>query len=368
MLGTHRRGCAARALVIEDTTRNHGRQDSHHRCTPEADTARAEAGAPSLIWPSLVVGATSRAALFVLVYFSSSLLAHRNVGGKLLTPDARDFTGLVGRLFNPWANWDGVWYIRIAGHGYAAYPDSQAFFPLYPLLVHYLGRALGSEFELAGIVLSLACFLALCVMLYKLAAREFSPRVGLLDGRLPVRLPDEPLLPGRLHGVAVRAARRDLLLLLTARHVAAGRPRRPAGDGDARQRHRPRPAHGAALPARAWLGPAQDQVERGRAVACAGRPPALDGLPEEDLRRRPALPPGGSPLGRTFAWPWQTVARGVSDAYYGLKGIPYQPLVAGRPQRRLDQVAKYYVDNPDSTMRSSSATSPRSSPSPWLGS
>src|ERR1035437_919873 len=86
---------------------------------PDAETAQAVAGGRSLLWPSLAVGAASRLALFVLVYFSSSVLYHRHVGSSLLTPDARDFTGLVGRLFNPWANWDGVWYIRIASHGYA---------------------------------------------------------------------------------------------------------------------------------------------------------------------------------------------------------------------------------------------------------
>jgi Mannosyltransferase (PIG-V) len=354
--------------VIEDTTRNHGRQDSHHRCTPEADTAPAEAGAPSLIWPSLVVGATSRAALFVLVYFSSSLLAHRNVGGKLLTPDARDFTGLVGRLFNPWANWDGVWYIRIAGHGYAAYPDSQAFFPLYPLLVHYLGRALGSEFELAGIVLSLACFLALCVMLYKLAAREFSPRVGywtvVFLSVFPTSLFFQAVYTESLFVLLVVTcfyfSRRGTWplaglagLLATATHVSGIVLVLPTALLYLRER--------GWDPRRIRLSAAALLLVPGGLLLWMAYLKRTFG---DALLFRQAE----AHWGRTFAWPWQTVARGVSDAYYGLKGIPYQPLVAGRPQRRLDQVAKYYVDNPDSTMRSSSATSPRSSPSPWLGS
>ena len=43
--------------------------------------------------------------------------------------------GVLKRVLEPWAHWDGVWFIRIAADGYGAHAQSQAFFPLYPLLV-----------------------------------------------------------------------------------------------------------------------------------------------------------------------------------------------------------------------------------------
>jgi len=58
---------------------------------------------------------------------------------------------------NPWAHWDGVWFLRIAANGYAD-PHSPAFFPLYPVAVRGVGWLLGGGFELDGIVLSLVVF------------------------------------------------------------------------------------------------------------------------------------------------------------------------------------------------------------------
>lgn len=53
------------------------------------------------------------------------------------------------------ANFDGAHYIRIADFGYVNY--EQAFFPLYPLLVHLLNFAL-NNLILSGILLSLVSF------------------------------------------------------------------------------------------------------------------------------------------------------------------------------------------------------------------
>src|SRR5664279_4108259 len=52
------------------------------------------------------------------------------------------------RLFEPWANWDGQWFIRIAADGYRLV-HSEAFFPLYPLLIRATQGALKS-YVLAG--------------------------------------------------------------------------------------------------------------------------------------------------------------------------------------------------------------------------
>jgi Gpi18-like mannosyltransferase len=64
--------------------------------------------------------------------------------------------GFAKRLFEPWAHWDGVWFVRIAADGYAAHESSQAFFPLYPLLVRTVAPLTGGNYVIAGVVVSLA--------------------------------------------------------------------------------------------------------------------------------------------------------------------------------------------------------------------
>jgi hypothetical protein len=70
-------------------------------------------------------------------------------------------------LIAPGARWDSVWYLAVAHTGYGADPARPAFFPLYPLLL----RGLGSDI-IAGIALSLACFAAGSLLLYRLTAIE----------------------------------------------------------------------------------------------------------------------------------------------------------------------------------------------------
>ncbi len=89
------------------------------------------------------------------------------------------FTGLGRRLLEPWANWDGVWFVRIAAAGYHSHAFSQAFFPLYPLAVRIVTPAAGHFYVVAGIVVSLACYAAAMVLLYRLAADECGSRVAL---------------------------------------------------------------------------------------------------------------------------------------------------------------------------------------------
>jgi len=89
------------------------------------------------------------------------------------------FTGLARRLLQPWANWDGVWFIRIAAAGYHSHPFSQAFFPLYPLAVRVVAPLAGDFYVVAGVVVSLACYAAAMVVLYRLAADECGSRVAL---------------------------------------------------------------------------------------------------------------------------------------------------------------------------------------------
>jgi len=78
-------------------------------------------------------------------------------------------------LLWPWANFDGVHYLHIADEGYSGF--EQAFFPLYPILIKYLGELIGNNL-LAGLFISNACFLISLVILYKLVRLDFSAKTA----------------------------------------------------------------------------------------------------------------------------------------------------------------------------------------------
>ena len=84
-------------------------------------------------------------------------------------------------LLYPWANFDGVHYLDIAGNGYK---DNGRFFPLYPLLIRGLsalfgtGKAFGViQFFCALFIGNFAFFLAV-IFLYKLLRLDFSEKIS----------------------------------------------------------------------------------------------------------------------------------------------------------------------------------------------
>jgi hypothetical protein len=56
-------------------------------------------------------------------------------------------------LAMPWVQWDSVWYIAIAQHGYTT-PQATAFFPLYPLLIRGITLLFGTHWLLASLLVS----------------------------------------------------------------------------------------------------------------------------------------------------------------------------------------------------------------------
>jgi hypothetical protein len=85
------------------------------------------------------------------------------------TPNGSD----LGYATEIWARADAQWFIAIAEHGYQR-NGGAVFYPLYPLSIGLLGRALGGYYVAAGIVVSLACCAGAFVLLYRLAL----PRLG----------------------------------------------------------------------------------------------------------------------------------------------------------------------------------------------
>ncbi len=76
----------------------------------------------------------------------------------------------------PFARWDTVWFLAIAGDGYDGGARA-AFFPLYPLLVGAVGTVLGSDL-IAGVVVSLVACTGALVALHRLVALDFGDRVA----------------------------------------------------------------------------------------------------------------------------------------------------------------------------------------------
>lgn len=63
------------------------------------------------------------------------------------------------------SNFDGIFYIRIALHGYSQY--EQAYFPLYPLLIKFITPIVGNNPIIAGVLISHVAFSFAIVLLYR---------------------------------------------------------------------------------------------------------------------------------------------------------------------------------------------------------
>jgi Mannosyltransferase (PIG-V) len=117
----------------------------------------------------LVVFASTRAAIWVAALFA--VLAFEPNRHPRFGNDLDD----IGAVIDVWARWDSSWYLNIAEHGYEADPAAPAFFPLYPALMAGLGRILGDEFALAGLLISLTAFAVALVLLHRLAQTLTDP-------------------------------------------------------------------------------------------------------------------------------------------------------------------------------------------------
>lgn len=91
---------------------------------------------------------------------------------------AEVFHGVLGYLLNPWAHWDGVWFIKIATSGYADGDGSTAFFPLFPMALRYVGVVFGGNMVVTGVLLSLACFGISVWLLHRLVSADFDPETA----------------------------------------------------------------------------------------------------------------------------------------------------------------------------------------------
>lgn len=93
--------------------------------------------------------------------------------------------GLGNYLGNPnlwaWANFDGEHYISIAQNGYGF--GERAFFPLFPVLIKYIGNIFGGNiltFNIAGNIVSNLSFLLGLLGLYKIVGLDHPAKISKL--------------------------------------------------------------------------------------------------------------------------------------------------------------------------------------------
>lgn len=98
---------------------------------------------------------------------------------EVIIPTYQDLPPLSGKeavLLGPWQHWDGMWYLKIATHGYAYEDFSLAFFPAYPLLIRLVGDVLGTIYLFSAVLISATCYATGLIFLYKLARLEGGER------------------------------------------------------------------------------------------------------------------------------------------------------------------------------------------------
>lgn len=129
--------------------------------------------------------AWSRLAILAVAVFaalSAGTSVERNAGKFDIPAVTAPLGGFGDVLATPLARWDAVWYLSIAGDGYAgADSPRHAFFPLYPLLsrgLAELGGGGSAAVLLAAYAVSLAAFLAALVLLHRLTALELGRRAA----------------------------------------------------------------------------------------------------------------------------------------------------------------------------------------------
>ena len=87
-------------------------------------------------------------------------------------------------FWDVFTRYDSGWYFQIARYGYHYTPDGRdniAYFPVYPLLMRYVGRAIGrdpADVYFGGIIVSWIAFVLAMIALYHLAALDLPRRLA----------------------------------------------------------------------------------------------------------------------------------------------------------------------------------------------
>ena len=160
----------------------------HPRVFPWSESKLARAGSSSKSALARVAGEDALADAWRALWASRLLVWASGVAAVLVFGlsgreddfDPANLTAPFGSagdvLAAPFARWDSVWYLAIAGGGYDD-AGREAFFPLYPLLVKVAGAVTGSPL-VGGALLSTALLGVALVLLHRLVALDHSRAVA----------------------------------------------------------------------------------------------------------------------------------------------------------------------------------------------
>lgn len=124
---------------------------------------------------------------------------------------------MANLLWGVWYRWDTGWYMTIAVHGYGDPVKTVIFPPLYPLLTRLVGRLLGNEYLLAGLLISNLSYGGALYLLYRLVSAEHSDSIARQS------LVWLALYPGAFFFMAAYTESLFLLLVLLVFHSARQR-------------------------------------------------------------------------------------------------------------------------------------------------
>jgi hypothetical protein len=117
----------------------------------------------------IVVGAVAWRLISALVAFAANLTL------PLARPEQFTVFERTNRFWDTFARYDSGWFYGIAHHGYQFTPggrDNMAFFPVYPLLMRYVGDLFGGgqpHYYIAAVAVSWIAFVGAMVLLYRVA-------------------------------------------------------------------------------------------------------------------------------------------------------------------------------------------------------
>ncbi len=109
-----------------------------------------------------------RLVLFVIAFLAPFFI--KSFGNRFPYVKELIASGLPSWVW-PFGNFDGVYYLRIAQNGYQD-QYSQAFFPLYPLLIRIF--TFDNAFLLTGLIISNICFILALYLVFKIFNLDFS--------------------------------------------------------------------------------------------------------------------------------------------------------------------------------------------------
>jgi len=113
------------------------------------------------------------ATAFAATFWLGTRLHPNSLG---ISPDTLLERHPMGFVLGAWGHRDGGWFMSIADHGYNL--TRAAFFPLYPALLRLLSVMVGSSSR-AGVLVSLVCYSAAMVVLYRLVKADFGSQAAL---------------------------------------------------------------------------------------------------------------------------------------------------------------------------------------------